>query len=222
MLRKVLRKDLLLNARHFWGMALWLVYVAYVLAHAPQTMGLLAGGSAMMGALLASTIGAREEKLRVSATLASLPVRRRTLVEGRYIVAFLAGAAMYAAVAAAAAFVTGGETGAVFQANTVLVSLALAALFVAVVMPIVIRFGIVGVVVFLAVFQVAGAVLFLLLRYFGMRGASHILGAAERGIQTWHAALARPLPLLATAVVVILAVWLSLRLSVFLAERRDL
>jgi hypothetical protein len=55
-----------------------------------------------------------------------------------------------------------------------------------------------------------------------VRSAGQVFGAAERGVQAWHAALARPLPLLETAVIVVISVWLSFRLSAFLAERRDL
>ncbi|HOG29762.1 MAG TPA: ABC-2 transporter permease [Vicinamibacterales bacterium] len=93
MLRNVLRKDLALNAPQLWDLLLWFGYVAYVLYRAPDSVRLAAGGSALVGALIACTIGAREDKLRVSATLASLPVRRRAIVQGRYAVAFAVGAA---------------------------------------------------------------------------------------------------------------------------------
>jgi hypothetical protein len=224
MLRNALRKDLLLNARHLWSILPWFVYVGYVLLREPQMTAVTAGGSTLVGALLAATIGAREEKLHVAATLASLPVRRRTLVEGRYVVACLVGVAMYVIVAAMAAVLPGPvqHAGDAFRPNTVLVSLALAAAVVALLMPVVIRFGLVGVLGFLASFQVLGAVLFVVFKVFGVRSAGRIFGAAEHGVQAWHAALGRPLPILETAIVVGLAVWLSFRLSVYLAERRDL
>jgi len=224
MLRSVLRKDLVLNAPQFWGLLVWLVYAAYIAIREPDSMRLAAAGSALVGALVACTIGAREEKLRVAATLASLPVRRRTLVQGRYAVSFIVGAAMFALVAAAAFVVPTAAPFAArsFQPNTVLVSLAIATMAVALVLPIVERFGLVGVLVFLASFQVLGALLFIALQLFGFRAAGRVFGAAERGIQAWHAALARPLPVLETAIVVGVTVWLSFRLSVFLAERRDL
>jgi hypothetical protein len=65
-------------------------------------------------------------------------------------------------------------------------------------------------------------VLFVALQVFGVRSAGRVFGAAERGMQAWHAALSRPVPIFETAIVVGLGVWLSFRLSVFLAERRDL
>jgi ABC-type transport system involved in multi-copper enzyme maturation permease subunit len=224
MLLNVLRKDLLLNARQFWGLLAWFGYVAYVLFREPQITSMTAGGSALVGALTASTICAREDKLRVAATLASLPVRRRTLVQGRYIVAFVAGAAMFVLVVAMAAVIpaSSGHVARAVLPNSVLVSFSLAAMVVALLMPVVVRFGLLGVLVFLASFQVLGAVLFIALRLFGVRSAGRVFGAAERGIQAWHAALARPVPVLETAIVVAAGVWLSFRLSVFLAERQDL
>lgn len=224
MLRNVLRKDLLLNTRHFWGILPWFVYVVYVLVREPQMTGVTAGGSTLVGALMAATLAAREEKLRATATLASLPVRRRTLVEGRYVVALLVGVAMYVTIALLAAALPSSRhaAAAVFQPNTVLVSLALSAFTVALLMPVVIRFGLVGILVFLAGFQVLGAVLFAAFEFFGVRAAGRIFAAAEHGIQTWHAALGRPLPIIETAIAVCISVWVSFRLSVFLAERRDL
>ena len=224
MLRNALRKDLLLNARHFWGILPWFMYVVYVLIREPQMTGVTAGGSMLIGALVAATLAAREERLHTAATLASLPVRRRTLVEARFIVAFLVGVGMYAIVAAMAAVLAGPAQHAAdaFRPNTVLVSLAFATMAIAVIMPIVLRFGLVGALAFIAAFQVLGAVLFAAFEFFGLRWAGRVFGAAERGMQAWHAALGRPIPVLETAIVVGLSVWLSFRLSVFLAERRDL
>lgn len=224
MLRNVLRKDLVLNAPQLWGLLLWFGYAAYMLFREPDSLRLAAGGSALVGALIASTISAREAKLRVAATLASLPVRRRTLVQGSYAVALIVGAAMFAVVAAAAFAVPAAAryAGAAFQANTVLVSLGIAAIVVAVLMPVLVRFGLVGMLVFLVSFQVLGAVLFILLRLFGVRAAHQVFAGLEGAIQSWHAALARPLPVITSVLVLTLCTWLSFRLSVYLAERQDL
>ncbi len=224
MLRNVLRKDLVLNAPQLWSLLLWFGYAAYMLFREPDSVRLATGGSALVGALIASTIGAREAKLRVSATLASLPVRRGTLVQGSYAVSLIVGAAMFAVVAAAAFAVpaSAGFARAALQPNTVLVSLGIAAIVVAVLMPVLVRFGLVGMLVFLVSFQVLGAVLFILLRLFGVRAAHHVFAALEGGIHSWHAALARPLPVIVSVLAVTLCTWVSFRLSVFLAERQDL
>jgi ABC-type transport system involved in multi-copper enzyme maturation permease subunit len=97
MLRNALRKDLLLNARHLWGILPWFLWVAYAMRD-PDAGRITAVGAAFIGSLMAATMGAREDKLRTTATLASLPVSRRTLVEARYVVAYAVGLATYLAV----------------------------------------------------------------------------------------------------------------------------
>jgi hypothetical protein len=224
MLRNALLKDLLLNARHLWGILPWFVWVAYAMSE-PDAGRITAVGAGFIGSLLATTIAAREDKLRTSATLASLPVRRRTLVQARYVVAIVVGAATYLIVAAMAAVLPWSVQRAaeLIELKTVLLTLTLAGMAIALIMPLVIRFGLLGVVVFLAAFQVLGVALFVAADFFGARSGSRLFfGAVERGIAALHAGLGQPGPIVETAVVVGISVWLSFRLSVFLAERRDL
>jgi len=224
MLRNALRKDLLLNARHLWGILPWFVWVAYAMSE-PDAGRITAVGAGFIGSLMATTIAAREDKLRTSATLASLPVRRRTLVQARYVVAIVVGAATYLIVAAMAALLPWSVQRAaeLVELKTVLLTLTLAGMAIALIMPLVIRFGLLGVVVFLAAFQVVGVVLFVAADFFGARSGSRLFfGTVERGIAALHAGLGQPGPIVETAVVVGISVWLSFRLSVFLAERRDL
>jgi ABC-type transport system involved in multi-copper enzyme maturation permease subunit len=155
MLRKALRKDLLLNARHLWGIVPWFLWVAYALSE-PGAGRMLAVGAGFIGALMATTIAAREDKLRTSATLASLPVSRRTLVQARYVVSLVVGAATYLIVAAMAAALPWSvqNPAELFEAKTLLLTVTLASMLVALLMPVVLRFGLVGVLVVLGAFQV--------------------------------------------------------------------
>ena len=224
MLRNALRKDLLLNARHLWGILPWFVWVAYALSE-PDAGRMTAVGAGFVGSLMATTIAAREDKLRTSATLASLPVRRRTLVQARYVVSYVVGAVTYLVVAAMAAVLPWSVQRAaeLFEVKTLLLTVTLASMVIALLMPLVIRFGLLGVVVFLGAFQVLGVVLFVAADYFAARsGVRHVFGAVERGIVSLHAGLGQPGPIVETAVIVGISTWLSFRLSVFLAERRDL
>jgi len=224
MLRNALRKDLLLNARHFWGIVPWFLWVAYALSE-PEAGRMTTVGAAFVGALMATTIAAREDKLQTSATLASLPVSRRTLVQGRYVVAYIVGTATYLVVAAMAALLPWSVQNAaeLFEAKTVLLTVTLASMIIALLMPVVLRFGILGVLVFLGAFQVVGIVLFVALEFFGKRsGARLFFGTIERGVVALHSGLGQAGPIVETALIVSLSVWLSFRLSVVLAERRDL
>jgi hypothetical protein len=58
--------------------------------------------------------------------------------------------------------------------------------------------------------------------FFGLRSAVGIFRVVERSIAALHKGLNQPVVIVETAAVVALATWLSFRLSVFLAERRDL
>ena len=223
MLRNALRKDLLLNARHLWGILPWFLWVAYAMSE-PDAGRMMAVAAAFIGALMATTIAAREDKLRTSATLASLPVSRSTLVEARYLVAYIVGAATYLIVVLMAAVLPWSVQRAaeLVELRTLLLTLTLASVAIALMMPVVIRFGIFGVVLLLGAFQVLGVAVMVAFEFFGSRSAVGVFSAIERSIVALHQALNQPVVILETAAVVALATWLSFRLSVFLAERRDL
>jgi len=223
MLRNALRKDLLLNARHLWGILPWFLWVAYAMSE-PDMGRMTAVGAAFIGALMATTMAAREDKLRTSATLASLPVSRRTLVEARYLVAYIVGAATYLVVVVMAAALPWSVQRAaeLVELKTLLLTLTLASVAIALMMPLVTRFGLLGVIAFLGAFQVLGVTVMVAFEFFGSRSAVGIFSVIERSIAALHRGLNQPVVILETAAVVALATWLSFRLSVFLAERRDL
>jgi ABC-type transport system involved in multi-copper enzyme maturation permease subunit len=223
MLRNALRKDLLLNARHLWGILPWFLWVAYAMSE-PDAGRITAVGAAFIGALMATTMAAREDKLRTSATLASLPVSRRTLVEARYLVAYIVGAATYLIVVVMAAALPWSVQRAaeLVEPRTLLLTLTLASTAIALLMPVVIRYGLLGVMVFLGAFQVLGVAVMVAFEFFGLRSAVGIFRVVERSIAALHKGLNQPVVIVETAAVVALATWLSFRLSVFLAERRDL
>jgi ABC-type transport system involved in multi-copper enzyme maturation permease subunit len=223
MLLNALRKDLLLNARHLWGVLPWFLFVAYAMSE-PGAGRMTAVGAAFVGSLMAATIGAREDKLRTTATLASLPVSRRTLVRARYIVAFAVGSATYVVVVAMSAALPWSvqRTAELVETRILLLTLSLAGIAIAVLMPVVVRWGVLGVVVFLGVFQLLGVGLMVSFEFFGSRKGIAPISAVERGIVSLYRGLDQPAVILETAIVVGAALWASYRLSAWLAERRDL
>jgi len=223
MLRNALRKDLLLNARHLWGILPWFLWVAYAMSE-PDAGRITAVGAAFIGSLMAATIGAREDKLRTTATLASLPVSRSVLVEARYLLAYVVGAATYLAVVVMAAVLPWSVQRAaeLVELRTLLLTLTLASAAITLMMPLVTRFGLLGVVLVLGAFQLLGVALMVAFELFGKRSAAGVFSAVERGIADLHRNLDQPVVILETAAALALATWLSFRLSVFLAERRDL
>jgi hypothetical protein len=108
------------------------------------------------------------------------------------------------------------------ELRTLLLTLTLASTAIALLMPVVIRYGLLGVMVFLGAFQVLGVAVMVAFEFFGSRSAVGVFSAIERRIAALHQGLNQPVVILETAAVVAIATWLSFRLSVFLAERRDL
>ena len=223
MLRNALRKDLLLNARHLWGILPWFLWVAYAMSE-PDAGRITAVGAAFIGSLMAATIGAREDKLRTTATLASLPVSRSVLVEARYLLAYVVGAVTYLAVVVMAAVLPWSVQRAaeLVELRTLLLTLTLASAAITLMTPLVTRFGLLGVVLVLGAFQLLGVALMVAFELFGKRSAAGVFSTIERGISDLHRNLDQPVVILETAAALALATWLSFRLSVFLAERRDL
>jgi hypothetical protein len=150
---------------------------------------------------------------------------RRTLVQARYLLAFVMGAAALVLVAGMAAVLPWSVQSAAqaFEPKTLLLGAAVAGVSVALLMPVAIRFGVLGVIGFFAVLQVAGIALLVLPGALGMKDVlKGLFRAAERGFVGWHAALGQPGPILETVAIVAIAIWMSFYVSVFLAERQDL
>ena len=224
MLRNAIRKDLLLNGRQFWGLLPWFAWAAYALGE--ERMGTMTAVSgAMIGALMTVTLCAREDKFHATASLASLPVTRRTLVWARYLLALALGVVTLLIVATMAAVLpwsvqTASEA---FDGKTLLLGVTVASTSVAMLMPLAIRFGVVGLIGFFAVLQVAGIGFLVLPAVFGMKDVlKGMFRAAERGFIGLHGSLDQPGTIFQTAVIVAVAIWMSFRVSVFLVERQDL
>jgi hypothetical protein len=224
MLRNAVRKDLLLNGKQFWGLVPWFVWAAYALGQ--QHMGALTAVSgALIGALMTVAMCAREDKFHATAFLASLPVSRHELVWARYLLALVVGAVSMAGVAAMSAVLPWSvqNVAEAFEPRTLLLGVTVAGVSVAVLMPLAIRFGMLGLIGFFAALQVTGIGLLILPAALGMKDVLNgLFRAAERGVVGLHAALDQPATVLQTALVVAIAVWMSFHVSVFLVERQDL
>jgi hypothetical protein len=224
MLRNAIRKDLLLNGKQFWGLVPWFVWAAYALGQ--EHMGAMTAVSgALIGALMTVSICAREDKFGATAFLASLPVSRRSLVWARYVLALVTGAGSMAAVAAMSAVLPWSVQSVTeaFEPKTLLLGVTVAGVSVAMLMPLAIRFGVLGLLGFFAALQVAGIALLMLPAAFGMKDVlKGIFRAAEQGFIGLHGALDQPGTILQTAVIVAIAVWVSFQVSVLLVERQDL
>jgi hypothetical protein len=108
------------------------------------------------------------------------------------------------------------------EVRTLLLTVTLASAAIALMMPVVVRFGIFGVVLVLGALQLLGVAVMVAFEFFGSKSAVGVFTVIERSIVALHQGLNQPAVILETAAVVAFATWLSFRLSVFLAERREL
>ena len=225
MLRKLFLKDARLNPHLFWGVIPFFAWVAYALREDGAPVGMLTVVSGVMGAATAATVAAREDRFHATALLASLPVPRETLVLSRYLLAAVAGAACFLGAAALAALLpwSSHALGSIFDPRTVVMALVIAGSSVAVMLPMALRFGLVGVVAFFAVLQVVGVALFFISSMFGLRQPMRVVfGSVDAGLRALHESFAGAGASALAVVVLAGALWVSYRLSIWLTTRRDL
>jgi len=225
MLRKLLRKDVLLNARLIWGLAPLMAWMGYALSEPDLTFVTSAVLMAFAGTLSACLVGAREDKFKAQVLLHSLPVTRMDVVKARYIGALLVGLACFAMVTVMAVSLPWSARPAadVLRLQILLFALSCIVATAAVMLPFAIRFGMVGVLVLMGALQVGGMVTLFWAELSGRRGAARaVFGTVEQALKAIYSGLDRPAFILATAAVLGLCLWGSLRFSVFLAERQEL
>ena len=225
MLRRLFVKDLRLNPHLFLGVIPFFAWVAYALREDGAPLGMLTTVSTLMGAATASTVAAREDRFHATALLASLPVSRATLVRSRYTLAAAAGAAAFITAELLAALLpwSSHPLSAVLDLRIVMMAVVTVGLSAGLLLPLALRFGLMGVVGFFAVLQVAGVGLFVLSSAFGLRGPMRaVFGGVESGILALHARLADPVGAALALAAVAAAAWVSYRASVWLVARRDL
>lgn len=222
MLRNLIRKDLIMNGRHFWGFAPFFLWIAYAVCQ-PGALEMSTIMAAFAGTLVAATLVAREDKFHATALLYSLPIRRRTLVLSRYLMAIVVGVGSFLIAASLAAVLPWSPHAAsrAFDPRSLLFMLALVGTTMAVMLPFVMRFGLIGVLAFMLVLQLAGVAAFMMTALFGSgQSLRPVMQAIEGTLVGLHRGLAVPSTIAATALVVSVAIWGSYRLSVVLADRR--
>ena len=223
MLRKLFVKDFILNGKVFLGLLwlfVWLAYAAGQLSGAG--MATVLGGVA--ATLMTVTLGAREERFHAAATSFSLPVTRRDIVLHRYLAGHLVGVVAFFFTCMLMVLVPWSKqtVAQVFDPRTVMFALLAVSLTIAVGMPFVLRFGVMGLFVGLGSLQLIGLLTFVLGALIGSAFAlRRVFRACETIIVTTHLRLGSGAYAIELLAAVALFTWVSFRLSVWLIERRD-
>lgn len=221
MTRAVMRYDLLMN----WKLlVIFLAFFLVMMAREPVggTRGDFLAITAVMGCILPLVVVAREDRFRARAVLGGFPLRRRDTVRARYLGGFLCVATLVALVIAIqwALYPERPQTASLLAPANLALAVSVGVLFLSATLPLIFRFGLAGMLIFMAATQLLGTVLlFAASSGGGSRGALGNLAAAVRGLR---ARAGDPVFYLLLAAVLTLAAWGSYRLSVRVLERRDL
>jgi hypothetical protein len=224
---KILRLEyLFLRKQILIVLAIFSAFFAYMASQINSPRVFIIATGLMVGLSMPFTILAREDKFKTASLVCSLPVRRSSVVLGKYAATWITiGFGLgYALLFTAVLPFTNVAVSEILSAKTLLISLFLVSLVFAVILPFTLRFGLTGIIILLVAGQLLGIVVLLLTHFGGgarnpMRG---FLRAIEGGLRAllYHEPTAGFLLALLAAVLAINA--LSLLAGLALYGRRDL
>lgn len=189
---KILRLEFLFNRRQlFIVLAIFTAYFAYMVFRIDSPRVFVVSTSIMIGLAMPFTILGREDKFKTAALVCSLPVRRATVVLGKYAATWAAiGLGLGYSLLLAAAFPFSKiQADEILTARNLFVALFLISLIFAVILPFTIRFGLVGIIILLVGFQLLGILALIL---------SQVLGGANNPLRVFIRAVAGGLRALLT------------------------
>jgi len=226
MLRRLWLRDVLLHGRALlisYGLFGAFQVYAVLRVHSPRAWMVFTG---IYAATLTMVLFAREDKFGSNAWTCTLPVSRRQLVRARFIGAWLLVAAALGFGAILAAVLPGSQVRVpdLLEPDTLLLAATAISLALTLILPFLIRFGLLGLIVFLLAGQVLGtAMLFLALLVrsggAGLRGA---IAAVSGAVHAFHAAVPPGLYELLVLGLLVAFNWAGYRLSARLFARREL
>jgi ABC-type transport system involved in multi-copper enzyme maturation permease subunit len=224
---KILRLEYLyLRKQVLIVLTIFTAYFAYMAAQIGSPRLFIVTTSLMVGLSMPFAILGREDKFKTAALVCSLPVRRSTVVLGKYAATWITiGLGMgYALLVTAILPFSKIDVSEVLSLKTLLVSVFLISLVFAVILPFTLRFGLTGIIIFLVGSQLLGVVM-LMLTHIG-RGAGNPLRTVFRAVESGLRALLHHEPtagFLLTLLAAIVAInALSMLIGWALYSRRDL
>jgi len=225
MLRNLVRKDLILSRNAFlWTGLPFLLYFAIVASEPVVPLREFLILSAILCALMPVSVFGREDKFKAAALTYSLPVTRRAAVQARYALAGGCGLLGTASALILGVLWPWGHFAAsdILNLGTILFTLTAVVAIAALLLPFVFRFGLFGLIWFIVGLQILGIAALLAKTVVGRDAVRPVFRSLGRMVAGLHTRLGDP----AIAVVVLVALGVlaavSMRVSVFLSERRDL
>ncbi len=219
-MRELILKDLRLHKRYFLILGiLFPLYMGYFGARLDRPGTFVFFGSFMfaIGALMLFT---REDRFRSVGFGLSLPATRREVLVSRYVLSWAMMVLFYILSAAVIMVVPGSRLGAAgFRPGTALAALGLVTLYFGGLMPLTVRFGPVGVMIFIVTLQIFGIAAMSLRFLTG--GIQAFATAVKTGLNTAQVALGPTGFTVALIAAIVLLNLASFRLSLRFFERKD-
>jgi ABC-2 type transport system permease protein len=223
---KILRLEYLYTRRQILiVLAIFSAYFAYMAGRIESPRVFIVMTSLMIGLSMPFTILAREDKFKTAVLVCSLPVRRSTVVLGKYVSTWAAIAVGlgYALLLTSVLPFSKVRVAEILTVKTILISIFLMSLIFAVILPFTIRFGLVGIIILLVGFQLLGILALILAQMTGARNPMRaFISAVEGGLRTLLSHGATPGFLLTLVAAIIALNVLSSVVSRVLYARRDL
>ncbi len=224
---KLLRLEYLFNLRQILiVLAIFSVYFAWAIGRLDRPGFFIVSISLMIGLGLPFALIGREDKFKTAALVCSLPVRRSTVVLSKFAATWAAmlfgmGYTLFLAVVLPFSKV---PLAGVLSLRNLLVSFFLMSLIFAVILPFTIRFGMVGIIIFLVGSQLLGILALILTQMIGGAGNPFraLLRAVEGGLKTLLHHEATPGFLLALSGGIVAVNLLAIIVTRALYARRDL
>jgi hypothetical protein len=227
---KLIRKELIFNRNNLLIilaiMTAFLMFIYYYQVKNFSPRALLLFSAFYIGATLCITLEAREDRFKMAPLTCSLPYNRKTIVAARFALTWLlmlAGLIYSLALSAVLPFCK-ANLGQALNLKTILISLLLLTLIFALMLPLTIRFGIMGVILFLVFTQLLGVVSLLVGMFLKSGRASFFLPlkAAFRGLRYLTGPQSTTADFILVGAAIILLNAASLVISQALYARRDL
>jgi ABC-2 type transport system permease protein len=223
---KILRLEYLYTRRQILiVLAIFSAYFAYMAGRIESPRVFIVMTSLMIGLSMPFTILAREDKFKTAVLVCSLPVRRSTVVLGKYVSTWAAIAVGlgYALLLTSVLPFSKVRVAEILTVKTILISIFLMSLIFAVILPFTIRFGLVGIIILLVGFQLLGILALILAQMTGARNPMRaFISAVEGGLRALLSHGATPGFLLTLVAAIIALNVLSSVVSRVLYARRDL
>lgn len=223
---KIMQKDLILNRRII--LLNGLIFLACLSFFASNSLNapprVFAGFASLMMAMVPATLITQEDKFKAMILGCSLPVDRKTIVQARF--ALSLGMAL---VGILAAFLFGALVpfsrfgfADLFAAIPLMTALTGVSVFLSLLLPFTLRFGLRGLLIFLVAMQVLGVVLLTLVQVTRSSLDKEIVDAIAGGLSRLYGALGPTGFNLAGLVFLALLLTVSYQVSVRIFHRRDL